>query len=520
MPSRFMPGMPRWRAGADRRGRRRERGSISVLAVFLYLLFSIIGLGLIAVSQVYTRFSGWKKDLAPLGFAAESGIKQGYGLLIARIGAASGPSILSEEEYLALEEDATAGGGAILERLVGPVAGLAGSGGDGSEAWEFAVALAGGRICAGQDGFIIHDGRGAVGATGMLAHRLPRKSASLEFSVRAAAGHVPLCLFPFLIASDAGPEIESAVRNDPNISITGAAISDLRPRPAFTGTSILPTDPESLRKKALQVKIFSTDKLTRGEVRAALGLEMVDEPVPEGVYLVRNSNGLGGIYIQGDLQEMLLAIEDGWQNIFFKQGENAWTLKFMPSIGRTAFQSPAGTEEFDHAPLGIIMVEGKIESLGGAVVDASGIPVLQAADPVPSILNGVSLTIVSTDRVEISSHLVQEGVRWTDGIPYLRDSSARLSVWAGGELAVKAEGKDVHVQASLTAGKKAAISGAGGRLVLAGGLQTGGLDLGGSRMVLVPDERDLSPGRLDADAPRTAVPLLFVLSLRPLRWSD
>lgn len=514
-----MPGTQRWPATADRREPRRERGSISVLAVFLYLLFSIIGLGLIAVSQIYTKFSGLKKDLVLLGFAAESGIKQGYGDMVARLGAAAGPAVLTEEETLALEAASAAGSGAIIERLIGPAASLSGSGGDGSEVWEFGATFRGGR-CAAQDGFFVSDDRGSVDSTGTLAYRLPRKKASLEFSLRAAAGRVPLSLFPFLIASDAGPEAEALIRNDPNISFAGAAKNDIRPRPAFVGGSALPTDFEPLLKKALQVKIFSTDKLTRAEVRAALGLEMADEPVPEGVYLVRNTNGLGGIYVQGDLQEMILAIENGWQDIFFMQAGNAWILKFKPAIGRTTFISPAATEEFVHTPLGIVMIAGKVESLGGGTVDESGVPARQTGDPVPAVLNGVSLTIVSTDRVAISSHLVQEGVRWTDGIPYLKDSSSRLTVWAGGDLSLNPEGKELHVQGSLTSGKKIAISGLGGNLVLAGGLQAGGLELGANRMTVVPDERDLSPERGIGDGPRTAVPLLFVLGLRPLRWND
>ncbi len=273
-------------------------------------------------------------------------------------------------------------------------------------------------------------------------------------------------------------------------------------------------------KKALQVKLFSPDSLTRAEIRAALGLEMVDEPVPEGVYLVRNTNGLGGVFIQGDVGEILLAIEDGRQDIFFRQGESAWTLKFKPATGPTTFVSPAGTEEFDHAPLGIVMVVGRIESLGGATVDAAGIPSAQTGDPVPSILGGVSLTIVASDEVAISSHLVQEGIRWMDGIPYLKESSSRLSVWSGGDVSLSPAGKDLHIQGALTAAGKIAFSGSGGRLVLGGGLQAGGLELGANRLAVVPDSRDLLPVAIGGDGPRSAVPLLFVLGLRPLRWND
>jgi hypothetical protein len=102
----------------------------------------------------------------------------------------------------------------------------------------------------------------------------------------------------------------------------------------------------------------------------------------------------------------------------------------------------------------------------------------------------------------------------------LKDSSAKLSIWAGGDLTLAPAGKEIQVHAALTAGKKLAVSGSGKSLILAGGLQAGGLELGGNRMTVVPDERDLAPGLASGDAPRTAVPLLIVLALRPLRWND
>jgi hypothetical protein len=289
---------------------------------------------------------------------------------------------------------------------------------------------------------------------------------------------------------------------------------------AFAAAAVLPSDPEPLLKKALQVKLFSPDRLTRAEVRSALGLEMVDEPVPEGVYLVRNSNGLGGVYVQGDLERIILAIEDGWQDVFFTQAGATWCLKFKPMPARTVFRSPAGSEEFDGAPLGIIMVAGRVGSLGGGTVDAAGIPALQTGDPVPSVLRGVSLTIVASGEVEISSHLVQEGVRWTDSIPYLKDSTSRLSVWAGGNLSMNSASQELHVQASLTSGETISLAGTGRSAVIAGGLQARGFELGSNRMKIVPDERALSPDLASGDGPRTAVPLLLALSLRPLQWNE
>jgi hypothetical protein len=338
--------------------------------------------------------------------------------------------------------------------------------------------------------------------------------------LRVAAGRLPLSMFPFLVAGDLGAEKEAQIRADANLSFAGAAKDDARPRMTFTGPALMPVDPGPILKKALQVKLLSPDTLTRAEIRAALGLEMVDEPVPEGVYLIRNTNGLGGIYVQGDLQEVLLAIEHGWQDVFFVQSGSTWALKFNPSLGRTIFESPAGAETFDFLPLAIIMIAGKVDALGGGTVDTAGAPAFLTDEPIPCILGGISLTIVSTDRIEISAHLVQEGVRWTDGIPYLKDSTSQLAVWATGDLAVKPTGRDIQIQASLTAGKAISVASSGNNVVLAGGLQAGGFELGSNQMTIVPDERALSPDAAPAYAPQSASPVFLVLSLRALQWND
>ena len=58
---------------------------------------------------------------------------------------------------------------------------------------------------------------------------------------------------------------------------------------------------------------------------------------------------------------------------------------------------------------------------------------------IPAVLDGVDLTIVSADKVTIASHLVLEGVRWQDGIPYSKDSDAQLVVYAAGQDVVSGE---------------------------------------------------------------------------------
>lgn len=165
-------------------------------------------------------------------------------------------------------------------------------------------------------------------------------------------------------------------------------------------------------------------------------------------------------------------------------------------------------------------------------MNASGTAELKKDEAVPSILPGVSLSIVSADQVTLSSHLVHQGVKWLDGIPYLKDSTSQLIIYANGrdfvESAEKAgrilidpnAPKELKVQAMLTATDAFELGGNQQTLVLAGGLQAGGLAMNGNSLHILPDERLLENRLAPQNSPLTGVPVLQVLSLRPLQWNE
>ena len=63
--------------------------------------------------------------------------------------------------------------------------------------------------------------------------------------------------------------------------------------PAATDHLLIPSDATPQLAETLRIKIFSPDKLTVYQLRQALGLPLVNEPVPDGVYLIVNDAGLG-----------------------------------------------------------------------------------------------------------------------------------------------------------------------------------------------------------------------------------
>ena len=97
------------------------------------------------------------------------------------------------------------------------------------------------------------------------------------------------------------------------------------------------------------------------------------------------------------------------------------------------------------------MVNGNIASLGGGTVGPDATLTLTEGTDAPSILSGVSLTIVSAGETVISTHLVQEGVRWTDGLPYIKDSTAQLFLYASGTDFVTGARTDGRIRVSADA---------------------------------------------------------------------
>ncbi|MBN1938997.1 MAG: hypothetical protein JW843_05400, partial [Candidatus Aminicenantes bacterium] len=242
--------------------------------------------------------------------------------------------------------------------------------------------------------------------------------------------------------------------------------------------------------------------------------------------------GLGGIFVQGDVEEMILAAAAGRQHIQFRLEEGTWNMWFDPAAPRTEFTGPEGIQFFPLRPLPIILVNGAIKSLGGGTVDGAGNLSLSTAVDSPAVLAGVSLSIVSSGETIVSTHLTQEGVRWTDGIPYLKDSTAQLFLFAAGSdflSGAKTSGTvrvgaaapaDLFLQASIAARDGVRFEGTNRKIVLSGSLQAGCLEAGTNRLEVRPDGRLLSTLQTPPSYPRSTAPVLILTGWEALQWTD
>lgn len=516
---------------AIRRKRKRESGTAALVVVFLGLVFSCLGLGLAGLTRLYSAVGAHRKSFALAGIASENGVKRGYEDLVRKLGTEEAPLYIEEDEARRLAEDAGAGGVAAAEAVFGGAFPICASEGWKDLAWSSETA------CAqrgfddrgayfGADFDIVVNGQGSVRGSGAV------RRSSLVARLGVAAGRLPLTAFPFLIDKPmtAGERTSFLAKNA--IEVAGEP-GNLAPAAAFGDGGTIPDDATGLLAAALKVKIFEPQSLTAARLRAALGLPASDEPVPEAVYLVRDDLGLGGVYVQGDVEEMVAAIDGDFQVLLFKLEAGEWLVRFSPSAGRTEFIGPDGaTETFNLVPLGLVVVRGAVKRLGGGTVGADGRPVLETESEAPSLLSGVQLTIVSSGKVAIASHLVRQGLRWQDGIPYLEDKSSQLVIYATGtdfESGAETDGGiligddaplDLRIDASLTAGGAGfKVEGGDGTVRLAGGLQATDYETAGGRLVVTP----LARGRGFAFpdwVPLAEKPLLRALYLRPERWTE
>ena len=372
----------------------------------------------------------------------------------------------------------------------------------------------------------------AIDARGQLTGWRPEAMAGLDLSLAIVSGRPPLAYLPFLLAGTEANETAATLLEEGRISFAAGGRRGLAPRGLVTPRRLIPDDASPLLAKALKVGMLEPGGVRLALLRQALGLPLVNEPIPDGVYLIRNDAGPGGVFVQGDLDRLLLAIEGSRQIIGFETPAGAWRLAFTPGLGPTEFTTPTGTEQNEHAPLGIVLVNGAVGSLSAAVVDSFGTIAPAQEAGVPCLRDGQSLTIVATDELAINSDLLHEGVRWAESIPYLKDRQSQLVVYgAGRDLLDGTETRgrikfgadappDIRIQASLTAAGGMTVEGAAKKVVVCGGLQAASLRLGENRMTIAPDER-LADGRITPGfGPLASEPVLLVLGLRPQAWRE
>jgi hypothetical protein len=510
----------------------KPRGAVLMVTVFMFLAFTILALSMIFLSQVYLRLGGFRKNSVLLDYSAENGIKGGFRHLIENMTAAPVPIVITEEEFGRLRTSAQLSQPDIIEAALGIQLPVEVQEENGLMAWQSQTGCELERLIETED-YCLAGFRISIDSEGRLKNFRPLRTASLEIRADVLAGHVPLPFISFLIDKKLDSGEKASFTADNNITLLQPPGLLPPTRVDFSEGNLIPQDAAPLLEKALQTKIFYPQDLSPAKLRPVLGLEASTDPVPPGVYLIRNDLGLGGLYVEGDVLEMVTAVEDDFQVITFRLEAGTWTIRYSPAKSRTQFSGPQDVESFDLVPIGIIMVSGKIASLGGGIVSTDGSAVLVKDREVESILNGVRLTLVASDKITISSHLIQQRMTWQEGIPYVKDNSAQLIICSTGQDFAQAQPREggiligadapaeIKIQASLAAqGAGFEIQGTDKIVELQGGLQAADYISGGNELKFTPLPPQANARNLDLNAPQTTQPILCLGLIKTLEWKE
>lgn len=502
-----------------------------IVTIFCFLVFSTLALGIVFLSQVHLKLNGLRKNSVLLDYASENGIKTGFHDLMKALGNVTSPRLISKEDYERLKESTAKTQLKLIEETLErsfPVVILE----TGEELMWKSQTNCFLDSFTEADHFFLAQFRLEIDSEGWLKSLPPRRNSRLESRVAISAGHVPLSFFPLLINKNLDSDEKRNFEKENEIQIT-LPPQNLSPvQTSFADEPLIPQEADGLIEKALNIKMFRPQDLSTSKLRLVLGLEESDAPIPDGVYLLQNDLGLGGIYVQGDVKEMVTAIQEDYQVISFRMEKDSWVLKFSPSRSETLFSSPSGLLSFNLIPLGMIIVNGKVESLGGGRVDPSGEVSLVQDEEIPSLLSGVSLTLVASDKITISSHLIRQGVTWQEGIPYLKEKDAQLVIFSTGKDLWQDEARDggiaiganapagIQVHASLAAqGDGLRIEGKNRDVRLVGSLQTTEYVAQGNRLRVFPqDPSDFMNAAVLM--PETKKPVLFLSSFEILAWKE
>lgn len=505
---------------------------MTLIALFLFFMFSVFGLSLVYLLRVSLQVSSSKKRSMALTYAAEVGLKEGWEQISGLVAGRGFPLLITDNRQAELLADVRKKGTQTVQEALGERPPFSLRGGWENQTWETKTQFGIERVRE-QDRYFRAWYAGQTAAKGMLADARATHSSTADSILEIAVGRVPLSIFPLLVGRPEDPDEAGHYAERHHVSFSPADRGTVSSLINFSDPSVLPQDACPALSEALQIKLFKPQDLTHKALRRALRLEESGDPVPDGVYLIRTDLGLGGVFVQGDLDELILAIDRENQVLCFRAEAGCWVLRIDPQAKRTSFITPTETLSFDLIPAGTIVVDGKVHSLGGGRVDEHGVIVLSPDDDAPCLLRGVRLTIVSSKTMTLTAPLIRQGVIWQNGIPYIKDADSKLTLFCTGRdfsTEEPAEGgvvigpgapRDMKVEASIVApGQGFLVEGEGKTVRLAGSIQASEIVNSGNALAITFEPEKPSDGLMPASVPETARPVLFVTGFKLRKWRD
>ncbi len=510
-----------------------KKGSVTLVCAFMVFLFTTLGLTTLMMTQLNLKLSQYRKNSILTDYASESGIKLGFAQLLELISGIQAPVIISEKDFASLKEDSLNNGEQAIELLLSSEIPLTISGEWEYMKWSCITSFT--KTCIKDySTYFISEYKVILRSQGKVYEYRASQIKTLSCHLTLFTGNIPLSALPLLKDKNTDHTTEEDFLEDNNISVVSSGEDDSSPKIYLSEDELIPDTASEQIREALNIKTFKPQDLSDQKLRQILGLEMTDEPVPGGVYLIQDDLGLGGLFIQGDVEEMILAAEQDYQVIKITHEAGVWILKFNPQTSETCFITPLETQYFNLIPKGIIIVNGGIKSLGGGFVNSSGeIEMLGQEGQVPSVLKSVNLTIITSEEIAISDHIIHEGVQWIDSVPYVKDSHSQLNIFAGGNNLVELQertggitienntSEELKIQASLTTSTgEFSIKGENKTVSIFGSVHASEYRTSLNELNIFADSRFLDDENLLKNSPVIKSPLLHLADLEIRDWKE
>ncbi len=402
----------------------RRAGSALIVCFLLMAMFVTLGLGFLLEARMFFEIQASKKMHRLNGYACENGAKKVAGMVISRADEFPGGQI-SEELFQNLKASLLSGGEeklVLMDSFLRDIF-LAETDDFSGLIWEASPSASLKELCD-YESYLKSTYELIINATGQVEGFRWKKDEQVVLEISFFLGKLPLDRLP-LSATKSGLIQE----DEQKIKITRLLPTSLKQEKAIrTAESLIPDDALPVLSKGL--KLFRPDGLPNWLLRQALGLSPGNGKVPDGVYLARDDLGPGGIYVQGNLDELLLGLDGDLQLVQFRQENRRWLLRFSPHNYGMEFWKTDGKEVFAQSPVPVVMVNGRIEALASGQNDGTGWLKPDDSSSGACLRNGLKLTLVCSGKINITSNLISEGVDWREGLPYLRGKQSQLIIWS------------------------------------------------------------------------------------------
>jgi len=505
-----------------------RKGTLSLLPLFLIFLF--LGISLLMLTQIHLRLGGARRHLALANLAAENGLKMGYLFLWEKAQESPWPLLTSSSDWPVLESQLDEKFCLwLLSRLLNVDFPFFLESGWENMSWKTSFTSGQAKIdflaSHIQAKISIH-----LRAQGRILSPAYSSYSQLLAETSLMAGYLPLTIFPLLVEKKMALEEQANYLQTKRIELSLDKKTLPAIKPYFSQGEIISRNILPFLEKGLKIRLFEPDRINPFVLRKALGLEESREPVPEGVYLIKDDLGLGGVFVQGNLDKLVLTIKDGYQVISFEQRNKNWELRYHPLSSQTIWTTPEKSFIYDNLPNGILLINGNISSLEGKDYEEMA---MTTEDVPASLLPGIKLCLVASGNININSSLFQPSLEILPGIPYLQKKQSQLIIFSAGQDLITGEEsdgsiiinpgqrKEMIIEANLTApGKGVRIEGTGKKITIKGGIQTEDIENPGSILKIIASTGLYYFSKTEDPVPLTEKPMAALISFKPLEWRD